>query len=465
MNNDEKKYIFMDESVAIFNDSSSIDAFEDEVLKSNLNAQTFFCSEKDTSTEGDNPLEQRGGTLIAPSPKEELQYVPEQDNNHSGNGEGYLCDNKGGGGGSGDDTTVDLKKIIERFEKGTRARLKPRTSAKYKREFLRFAERSNLAQYTRQQLKGRKAKELILFYLERISIPSRRVIISYLRLVWVEGLDLPWPIDAKREIGRLPRTRREGSPPDAIVQRWATTMKNEPDIYLKLLWLLIAQHGWRPSHVIKLRWANVRFDDTGMPIAIVADGVQDDFKTFAPIAVKLTPDVQEVLIEWRAILKEPHPERPLLPWRSCNKQLEPSRPLNYSLIREIWWRIAKKWGLPALRPKDMRHWVASACRKAGLSKQASAYLMGHDPTQGGAMRDWYDAPQLEDVFLEQAKTLPRGPLGTFEPPTVQLVEGIPSEVLELVKAYITGELPTLQFMEKIEVAKLRQHAQSTIIQP
>jgi hypothetical protein len=178
MNNDEKKYIFMDESVAIFNDSSSIDAFEDEVLKSNLNAQTFFCSEKDTSTEGDNPLEQRGGTLIAPSPKEELQYVPEQDNNHSGNGEGHLCDNKGGGGGSGDDTTVDLKKVIERFEKGTRARLKPRTSAKYKREFLRFAERSNLAQYTRQQLKGRKAKELILFYLERISIPAGNNLLS-----------------------------------------------------------------------------------------------------------------------------------------------------------------------------------------------------------------------------------------------------------------------------------------------
>ena len=113
----------------------------------------------------------------------------------------------------------------------------------------------------------------------------------------------------------------------------------------------------------------------------------------------------------------------------------------------------------------MRHWVASACRKAGLSKQASAYLMGHDPTQGGAMRDWYDSPQLEDVFLEQAKMLPRGPLGTLEPPNVQLVDGIPSEVLELVKAYITGELPTLQFMEKIEAARLRQHTQSAIIQP
>src|SRR6266571_5938875 len=98
--------------------------------------------------------------------------------------------------------------------------------------------------------------------------------------------------------------------------------------------------------------------------------------------------------------------------------------------------------------------VATACRRAGLSKQSSAYLMGHDPTQRGAMRDWYDAPQRDDVFMEQAERLPRGPLGLLEPPEVKLVGGIPPAAVALLKEYLAGACGTMEFASRLESLRL-----------
>jgi hypothetical protein len=65
------------------------------------------------------------------------------------------------------------------------------------------------------------------------------------------------------------------------------------------------------------------------------------------------------------------------------------------------------------------------------------------------MRDWYDNPRLEDILDEQAQVLPRGPLGLLEPPEVSL-EGLPQEVVALVKRYLAGELGSLQFAAEME---------------
>jgi hypothetical protein len=127
-------------------------------------------------------------------------------------------------------------------------------------------------------------------------------------------------------------------------------------------------------------------------------------------------------------------------------------------LKTHWNQVQKKWGLPTLKRKDLRHWVATVCRKAGLSKQASAYMMGHDPTQGGAMRDWYDNPQLEEIFAEQAERLPKGPLGTLEPPIIELVADIPSEALEVLRNYLDGTLGTMEMASRLEALKQRTKA-------
>ena len=134
---------------------------------------------------------------------------------------------------------------------------------------------------------------------------------------------------------------------------------------------------------------------------------------------------------------------------------DPSKEMNPITITKHWKWLQKRWKLPPLRPVDVRHWVAGACRRTDLSKQASAYLMGHDPTAGGSMRDWYDNPQIEDVLAEQAEKLPYGPLGMLGHGAVELVEGMPSDAVPLMLEYLAGQIGTMEFATRAEAIRLR----------
>jgi hypothetical protein len=117
--------------------------------------------------------------------------------------------------------------------------------------------------------------------------------------------------------------------------------------------------------------------------------------------------------------------------------------------------------IPRNTPDHLRHFVATISRRAGLSKQATAYMMGHNATQGGNMTDWYDSPQLQDVFDEQAARLPYGPLGLLDPPTVELEGGLSKEVVSLVSAYLAGQTGTMEFATSMEKMRLQRPIQQT----
>jgi integrase len=222
-------------------------------------------------------------------------------------------------------------------------------------------------------------------------------------------------------------------------------MKKEPDVRLRLIWLFIAQHGWRPSQACLIKWRNIRYDTDGKPIAIVADGGQEDFKTSSPVAARLSPGVAEALTEYSN--KNPHtPEQTIF-------QLN-GHPMDHKNIMEIFIRLTDRWNLPKLRPKDMRHWVCTQCRKVDLSKPASAYLLGHNAASGSAMRDWYDNPQKSEVFDEQSAKLPNGPLGLLDIPKVEIIQGLPSEALELLRSYMDGKIGVMEFMTKMESVRM-----------
>ncbi|MEM2839410.1 MAG: hypothetical protein QXE18_04900, partial [Thermoplasmata archaeon] len=146
----------------------------------------------------------------------------------------------------------------------------------------------------------------------------------------------------------------------------------------------------------------------------------------------------------------PHPENWILPWRSVKGKLQVSKRMSGEFLRIHWIRMRKKYSLLVLRPKDLRHWVSTVCRKAGLSKVATAYMQGHDATDGGAMRDWYDNPRLEEIFEEQEACLPKGPLAFVRPIEVELQSKIPSEAIALLEGYLAGEVKTMDFMNGIE---------------
>ncbi|HUS56679.1 MAG TPA: hypothetical protein VMY17_01515, partial [Thermoplasmata archaeon] len=81
---------------------------------------------------------------------------------------------------------------------------------------------------------------------------------------------------------------------------------------------------------------------------------------------------------------------------------------------------------------------------------STAYLQGHDPTQGGSMRDWYDAPGVEETFCEQAERIPNGPLGVIEPPEIEVTGGLPKEVSAMVSQFMDGSVGTLELMNGLE---------------
>jgi len=358
----------------------------------------------------------------------------------------------------GDDSPLRVSEVTERFRQQTKTRLRDSSAEQYLQAFRRFAKNVDLESYTRRQLSGPKGRMLILTHLDKVPKISWRWVVIAIKPVWTYGLNLPWPIDNKRDLPKLPRARPGQSPPDTQVKTWAKALANERDPYLRLLWLLLAQHGLRPSHVCRIKWRNVQYDDQGRPVAIVADGAQESFKTCSPVAVRLAPDVVEALVEWRKIT-DASPDQPVLPWRSVTGRTVCSRGQTHAAFTAHWQRLERKWRLPHLCPNHLRHWVATISRRAGLSKQATAFMMGHDATQGGSMRDWYDSPQLQDVFDEQAARLPYGPLGLLEPPTVELEGGLSKEVVSIVSAYLAGQAGTMEFATQMEKVRLQRSVQ------
>jgi len=120
-----------------------------------------------------------------------------------------------------------------------------------------------------------------------------------------------------------------------------------------------------------------------------------------------------------------------------------------------WKAIQRKWNLPCLTPKGLRHWVATVCRREGLSIKASTWLMGHDSKAGGAMRDWYDSPAVEDMLDEQGSVLPNGPFGTLRVPEIRVRTDLPPDAVSLVRQYLEGKMLTREFADQMEAIRLR----------
>jgi len=360
---------------------------------------------------------------------------------------------------TGDDSTMRIPDVLDRFVQQSKTCLKQRTMEAYSSAFRMFAEECSLEQYTRRQLAGTKGRTLIMAHMEHVTRPTWRWENAALKSVWTYGLNLPWPIDSRRDFGRLPKTRRRETPPDSVVKAWAEALGHEPDPYLRLVWQFIAQCGWRPSHVGHLKWRNVRYDSSGKPVAIIADGFEEDFKTNALVAARLCPEVVEALAEWKKVAPEQLAERPIIPWRRGSKGIQPSKAQSRTSLIQHWIRLEERWRLPHLRMCDLRHWVATACRRASLSKQASGHLMGHDVTMDGGMRDWYDHPMLEDILAEQAEKLPHGPLGLLEPVRLEPLEGLTPESMNLLRDYMTSTIGTMEFANRIEAVRLKIRAE------
>jgi len=363
-------------------------------------------------------------------------------------------------GGVGDEL-LRVSDITERFRQSTVVRLRKETQDTYLIVLRRFAKSANLETFTKRQLATRMGKKLILRYLEGIPVPSRRYQLAALKSLWMKGIDLPWPVDPRTDLGKLPTVGRRRSPPDVTVQAWHEAMSHEKDVYLALEWSLIAYFGWRPSHVCKLKWKHIQGDKNGYPAVIAANGAAERFKTNACIAASIPCEVAEMLVEWKKSTPYGLPDHPVLPWRSVTGRYA-GRAQSPSMLRDQWSRLKRKWSLPPLRPCECRHWVATACRKLGLSKQASALMMGHDSFTSGEMRDRYDNPEENELIEEQHAQMPNGTLGLLGG-HAEVTDTLPKGAVDLLTDYMTGMIGTMDFATNIERLREQMRAQRAVV--
>jgi hypothetical protein len=89
-----------------------------------------------------------------------------------------------------------------------------------------------------------------------------------------------------------------------------------------------------------------------------------------------------------------------------------------------------------------------------LSKPATACLQGHDASGGGAIRDWYDNPQLEDRLEGQELSAS----GANRSPTIsdgRDRHGLPLQCLDPSHSYLGEEIGTMEFAFSIEVCLMK----------
>lgn len=272
-------------------------------------------------------------------------------------------------------------------------------------------------------------------------------------------MNMAWPItDVLTDVGKLPKVRRDLTPQDLTVKTWHEKMLHEPSVYLRCLWLLIAQSGQRPHTVSKLRWSHVRYDENGIPCEIRMNGADEGLKTYADVAWHLPPNLQSALVELRKWLKDSGEGDPILPWMNGWGSVVRSRQATRDLYYDHWNRLRVRYGLPKLRMKDFRHWVDSRCRDVGLTEQARAYLQGHEQ-QINNMGDWYDNRDVETNLARQAHALPLGPLGIFEKAEVDIVATIPPEIVSVLIGYRDNKVTYLELQSRLETWRVKTNVE------
>jgi len=354
------------------------------------------------------------------------------------------------------DSLVNVDQIIENFKKLAGMRLRGTTPRRYEHVFRRFDKTVNLEQYNKKQLAGSKGKELLLQYLldkNKVPEPSKRVHNAALKTFWEDGLGIPYPINIRKHLGELPPVQRRQSPKDSDVLPWINAIEHEEEPYLRVLALMIFQLGVRPSHACLFRWKHINYGLDGRPESIITTGREPGNKKMTPVKARLPPDLSDALSRLKSTINA-MPEDPILPHRRPSGRLEHSVSMPSNHYWAQWLRFEKKHQLNHLRPVDLRHWVATTCRKAGLSMAARNALQGHK-FSGENQGERYDNPQDIDILEEQARVLPYGPIG-FICPKMEVTQALPVELTDALGSCLKGDILISQLMEKVTAYLLRQ---------
>jgi len=330
-------------------------------------------------------------------------------------------------------SALNIDAVIQRHDERKRW-AKDDTLEQYRQTWADFAQTNHLDEVNRRQLKTR-GRRLLRDYILRKPEGSRRFLTCHLKSYWECGLDLDWPINNKRDLGRFVPIGKRISPNDSMVKPWAEAIEHEPDIYTKSALLGIMQYGWRPSHIQNLKWRNVLDDESGDPYAIVADGAKEGFKTSAWIVAILYPDARRALKAWREQCPQIRPEGYIWPYRDAKGYIDNNRKLTEHGLHVLRRQFCERWHLKSgLTPNSFRHWVSYKLDRAGIEDKLEGALCGHE-IRGAVFTSQYDCREVRTLLDEEdadlKARLPYGPLGIFRRVDMEMAGEVPKEWVQL----------------------------------
>lgn len=386
--------------------------------------------------DGGNEASQAVDYVVRDSVNERESHSPrecvDRDNTHSMKGENEPSTEPELGTGESkpkhveipDDSRLNFEECLDRWKISARLRMKESSIHEYVVRFERFDKIVNLRQYTRGQFKARLHDILVEFYTETPK-GSWRQENSKLAGFFRDGLLIEWPEkEVKRIQGhRLPRVNQGCAPPMKAVKPWIDAVLNEPDPYRKVLVMSPMEFGWRPDHLYKLLIADLKYDETGEPSSIEANGEERDFKYPDDVGCYLPPEYRECLKEYLKLRGEVKPSDWLFCYRDAQGRLATRRQLDAKCLEREWdgfieahnKLLADDKKLRRLLREDFRHWVCfvheQLLGESKLGYSASSYITGHSQSQvktDPSYRGYYAHQMVEDALEFQKQQIPDG---------------------------------------------------------
>lgn len=338
------------------------------------------------------------------------------------------------------DENATLKSVIEKvIQTHNTSRILLKSKDEYTNDFRNFIRVMKLEDVTLKDLK-KNLRENILAYLATKKKWSYWRLASALKSYCEFGLQIPWPISMKRDVGRLQRHQIKETPRDNIVDEWLRKIPFIDDPYDRAFLEMHFEYGFRShSHFAKLRWKHIRWE-MGEPTAIIAQ--DEDFKTVSPVIAEIPPYLRESIKRWHDATSFKSDVDLIFPWRSRKGPVE-SREHSRASIRDYWLKLQRRLETPSLSPGRCRSWVKSTMRRAGVDWKLREIRQGRDPAE------LYDECDLEDDLSDLRKALPNGVLGFHRCSDGQLLDGVPRQWIELYPRMMKGEVKPSEVLDMI----------------
>jgi len=334
------------------------------------------------------------------------------------------------------------------------------TKRQYRMYFRRWADSVKLETRNVRWL-ATNGKESIIRWTMSLPEKSRRMGLASVESVWTFALDIPFPVNKKRDFGRraLKMSGQRDCPADSDIEPLYRAAQHEDDPYLRSMMLVELNTGLRPGNqLMALTWSDVRdFDDV---LAIVAGSTPSRrFKTDSKIVARLPKEASEALMAWRARTPNKAPSDFVWPRRHWGAIMDRQSD-DESLNRE-YRAFLRRHGLTTwVRLAHVRHWIEYRGDRDGISDVLLAFIRGHsvkDETEG---RLGYGGNRgVENVLTDQAAWTD-GPCGVFESQAV-VRDGL-DPYMAVVSEYAGGRMTTADLANRMEQVRLRLANQSII---